>query len=201
MKKIIISILFIYTNLLLFSQNDKILYNAGLDLSLSLNTQAFKNQNIKISPSAKLLGFFSMTFPKSIYLEVFGSPNFVEVDNAKINIFEDYGLLAGVNININSNSFNVGFGGYYRNNDKYNLFQNGYRFGLTGKIKAEFQLWKALSAGFVFRPFLDLAKNEKFTNKQLLLAQTTLGFSINSNLNEIFKLLKKNKKDKNIEYY
>ena len=193
MKLLIISVFSLFINQNVFSQNDKILYNAGVDIMLSLNSQVFTNINIKNSPSPKLIAFASITLKKSIYLEIFGSPNLIDVDNNQLNIFDDFGVLAGINIQKNKNSFNVAFGSYYRSNLKSNYKYNGYRIGLTGKIKVEFQLWKALSAGLVFRQFTDVLKNNELLN-QSFLSQTALGLTINSNLNEIYLQFKKKRK-------
>lgn len=187
--------LFIIFSFLIFSQsltsqniNKMPSFNIGNDLAIAINSELLTKQNFNISPSFKTTSYISISYAKFLYNEFFFSYDQIELSNLNTNESMDFGTLFGINLlSKNNNTFNIGFGGYYRTYSENNISQfSGYRIGLTSKIKFGIDITSGISTGLFYRNYIDLAKNNKFVS-QVMLGQNTIGFSVDIRLNQVFK--------------
>lgn len=187
--------LIIFTHSLISQETKKIpLINVGNDLAIAINSELFTKQNFNVSPSFKTTSYISISYAKFLYNEVFFSYDQIELSNLNTIESMDFGTLFGINLlSKNNNTFNIGFGGYYRTYSENNVSQfSGYRIGLTSKIKFGIDITSGISTGLFYRNYIDLAKNNKFVS-QVMLGQNTIGFSVDVQLNQIFKNFKQKK--------
>jgi len=189
-------------------KDKKVLFSYGLDFSISLNEEMFslhkhslfKTQSVEIAPSIKTNLYFSATYLKGVYTEVFFSQDFLKVEKEH-NAFNSTGVLFGANrVFLNKNSFTAAIGAYYSfvNKQLNSNYMQSYKIGLVSKFKFGIYIGNGISTGVYWKYFLDLAKNEKFTN-EILLHQNIFGFNMEVDFDEVLKLFKKKSKEK--EYY